>query len=81
MDVTVQQRYGFTVGAKPWRRKRLVTQALDGVCGESSAPAMRSLLRFAEEKLQEGNLVGDELVRPDGEGKPLKGETPWALPA
>jgi hypothetical protein len=42
---------------------------------------MRSLLRFAEEERQEGNLVGDELVRPDGEGKPLKGETPWALPA
>jgi hypothetical protein len=24
-DITVQRRYGFTVGAKPWRRKRLVT--------------------------------------------------------
>jgi hypothetical protein len=33
-DVTVQRRYGFTVGAKPWRRKRLVTQALSWVCGD-----------------------------------------------
>ena len=53
-DVTVQRRYGFTVGATPWRRQRLVTQALDWVCGESGAPVMRSLLRIAEEKRQEG---------------------------
>jgi hypothetical protein len=29
LDVTILRRYGFTVRAKPWRRQRLVTQALD----------------------------------------------------
>ena len=40
---------------------------------------MRSLLCIAEEKRQEGILTGDELARPDSEGKPLKGGNPMGV--
>jgi len=80
-DVKVLPRYGFATGAKPWRQKKVWAAGWE-VC-KCQTPQTTSFLNVVVmlEEGQEGIFTSDELVKPGCEGKPLKSETPWTLPA